>query len=324
MVIMINKIGVLTSGGDAPGMNAAIRGVTRYAIEKGLEVTGIIRGYEGLLSHEIMPLNRRSVGAIIHRGGTMLRTARCLEFLEEETQKKAADYIREQEMDALVVIGGDGSMRGAQALSRLGIPTIVIPGTIDNDMGGTEYTVGFDTAVNTVLESVNKIRDTAFSHDRVAVIEVMGRHAGFIALYAGMAAGAEAVLVPEHEVSLEDLCTHLNESHRMKKMSSIVIVAEGAVSGCDVLTYMKQHHPEMNPSLTVLGYLQRGGAPSARDAKMAGLFAQKAVDYLLSGGKDAVIGSIHDKIVATPYTEVDKYKFTIDENEYDLVHALGT
>lgn len=322
MVIMINKIGVLTSGGDAPGMNAAIRGVTRYAIEKGLEVTGIIRGYEGLLSHEIMPLNRRSVGAIIHRGGTMLRTARCLEFLEEETQKKAADYIREQEMDALVVIGGDGSMRGAQALSRLGIPTIVIPGTIDNDMGGTEYTVGFDTAVNTVLESVNKIRDTAFSHDRVAVIEVMGRHAGFIALYAGMAAGAEAVLVPEHEVSLEDLCTHLNESHRMKKMSSIVIVAEGAAKGADVVDYIKGH-TYLEPTLTVLGYVQRGGSPSAKDAIMASLFAEKTIDSLLAGTYNCVIGQIGERIVATPYTEAERLHFPLDENMYRLVLALG-
>ena len=204
------------------------------------------------------------------------------------------------------------------------MPTITIPGTIDNDMPGTEYTLGYDTAVNTVLEAVNRIRDTASSHDRVAIVEVMGRHAGFIALESGMACGAEIVLVPEKKVTLKEVADHLVESHKQWKMSSIVIVAEGAVSGCDVLTYMKQHHPEMNPSLTVLGYLQRGGAPSARDAKMAGLFAQKAVDYLLSGGKDAVIGSIHDKVVATPYTEVDNYRFTIDENEYDLVHALGT
>ena len=189
---MISKIGVLTSGGDAPGMNAAIRGVTRYAIEKGLAVEGIIRGYEGLLRHETITLDRRTVGGIIHRGGTILRTARCLEFMEKDVQKEAADYLRSLEIDALVVIGGDGSMRGAQALSHCGIPTMVIPGTIDNDMMGTQYTIGFDTTVNTVLESINKIRDTASSHERVAVIEVMGRNAGFIALYAGMASGAEA------------------------------------------------------------------------------------------------------------------------------------
>lgn len=319
---MIHKIGVLTSGGDAPGMNAAIRGVTRYAIQKGLAVEGIIRGYEGLLRHETIPLNRRSVGAIIHRGGTMLRTARCLEFLEKETQQKAAAYLKEQEIDALVVIGGDGSMRGAQALSQFGIPTAVIPGTIDNDMMGTQYTVGFDTAVNTVLESVNKIRDTAYSHDRVAVIEVMGRHAGFIALYAGMASGAEIVLVPEHPVNLDDVCEHLTESHRMKKLSSIVVVAEGAAKGTDVVEYIKKH-TYLEPNLTVLGYVQRGGAPSAKDAIMAGLFAEKAVDSLLDGTHNCVIGLIDNKVVATPYAEAETLRYPIDENMYQLVNWLG-
>lgn len=319
---MITKIGVLTSGGDAPGMNAAIRGVTRYAIEQGLSVTGIVRGYEGLLSHEIMPLDRRDVGGIIHRGGTMLRTARCLEFMEEKTQKEAAAYIRENDIDALVVIGGDGSMRGAQALSKQGIPTIVIPGTIDNDMDGTEYTIGFDTTVNTVLQCVNRIRDTAYSHDRVAVIEVMGRHAGFIALHAGLAAGAEAVLVPEHDVSLEDLCMHLNESHRMGKMSSIVIVAEGAMKGSDVYDYIKEH-TYLEPNLTVLGYVQRGGSPTARDAIMASLFSEKAIDCLLSGTYNCVIGQIGETIAATPYTEAPRYHFPLDENMYRLVHQLG-
>jgi 6-phosphofructokinase 1 len=319
---MINKIGILTSGGDAPGMNACIRDVTRYAIQKGLAVEGIVRGYEGLLHHETMPLDRRAVGAIIHRGGTLLRTARCLEFTKKEIQQKAADYLRELEIDALVVVGGDGSMKGAQALSRCGIPTITIPGTIDNDMMGTQYTVGFDTSVNTVLESVNKIRDTAFSHDRVAVVEVMGRHAGWIALHAGMASGAEAVLVPEHPVDLESLCEHLSESHRMKKLSSIVIVAEGAAKGADVVDYIHEH-TYLSPNLTVLGYVQRGGSPSALDAIMAGLFSQKAVDSLLAGTYNCVIGLIGSKIVATPYSETDKYHFSIDENMYSLVHILG-
>lgn len=319
---MISKIGVLTSGGDAPGMNAAIRGVTRYAIQKGLAVEGIIRGYEGLLSHETMPLDRRSVGAIIHRGGTMLRTARCLDFLERATQRKAAEYLKSLEIEGLIVIGGDGSMRGAQALSQFGIPTIVIPGTIDNDMMGTQYTLGFDTTINTVLESVNKIRDTAFSHDRVAVIEVMGRHAGFIALHAGMAAGAEAVLIPEHDVDLDALCRHLSESHRMKKLSSIVIVAEGAAKGSDVVEYIKKH-TYLEPALTVLGYVQRGGAPSAYDAIMAGMFAQKAVDCLMAGTYNCVVGVIDNKVVATPYTEAERVKFPIDENMYELVHWLG-
>lgn len=319
---MINKIGVLTSGGDAPGMNAAIRGVTRYAIQRGLTVEGIIRGYEGLLRHETRPLGRRDVGAIIHHGGTVLRTARCLEFKEKETQQKAAEFLREQEIDALVVIGGDGSMRGAEALAGFGFLTVTIPGTIDNDMVGTQYTLGFDTAVNTVLESVNKIRDTAFSHDRVAVIEVMGREAGFIALNAGMASGAEAVLIPEHKVDLAALCEHLEESHRMKKLSSIVIVAEGAAKGSDVVDYIKEH-TYLSPNLTVLGYVQRGGAPSAYDAIMAGRFAQKAVDSLLDGTYNSVIGLIDNKVVATPYAEAAKLRYPIDENLFELVHFLG-
>lgn len=319
---MISKIAVLTSGGDAPGMNAAIRGVTRYAIHKGLSVEGVIRGYEGLLSRQLKPLGRRDVGEIIHRGGTMLRTARCLEFLREEVQEEAAAYLREQGVDALVVIGGDGSLRGAQALSRLGIHTVVIPGTIDCDMMGTEYTLGFDTAVNTVLQSVNKIRDTAFSHERVAVVEVMGRHAGFIALYAGMAAGAEAVLIPEHPVDLEALCRHLYESHSMKKMSSIVIVAEGAAKGSDVVEYIKKHS-YLEPNLTVLGYVQRGGSPTAHDAIMASRYAQVAVESLLAGLYDCVVGTIDGRIVATPYKEAEKLHFAIDERMYELILDLG-
>ena len=213
-------------------------------------------------------------------------------------------------------------MRGAEALAGFGFPTVTIPGTIDNDMVGTQYTLGFDTAVNTVLESVNKIRDTAFSHDRVAVIEVMGREAGFIALNAGMASGAEAVLIPEHKVDLQALCQHLEESHRMKKLSSIVIVAEGAAKGSDVVDYIKEH-TYLSPNLTVLGYVQRGGAPSAYDAIMAGRFAQKAVDSLLDGTYNSVIGLIDNKVVATPYAEAAKLRYPIDENLFELVHLLG-
>lgn len=237
-------------------------------------------------------------------------------------QKEAADYLRSLEIDALVVIGGDGSMRGAQALSHCGIPTMVIPGTIDNDMMGTQYTIGFDTTVNTVLESINKIRDTASSHERVAVIEVMGRNAGFIALYAGMASGAEAVLVPEHEVNLPRLCEHLAESHRIGKLSSIVVVAEGAAKGTDVVDYIKEH-TYLEPNLTVLGYVQRGGAPSALDATMAGLYAQKAIDSLLAGTYNCVIGLIGRRIAATPYSEAPHFHFPISDNMYQLVHMLG-
>ncbi|MCH4167427.1 MAG: 6-phosphofructokinase [Megasphaera sp.] len=320
---MIQKIGVLTSGGDAPGMNAAIRGVTRYGTYKGLAVEGICRGYDGLIDKDSTPLNRRSVGAIIHRGGTVLKTARCEEFKTKEGRLKALEFLRSKNVDALVVIGGDGSMKGAQALSALGMPTVVIPGTIDNDMPGTEYTLGFDTAVNTVLVAVNKIRDSAFSHDRVAFVEVMGRHAGFIALEVGISCGAEMVLVPEKEVSMQTVTDKLVESHKQWKRNSIVIVAEGAMRGSDICNYVKEHQPDLNPNLTVIGYLQRGGAPTAYDAKMAGLFSQKAVETLLAGRGDGVVGLIDNKITVTPYNEVDSCRFSIDENEYDLVQALG-
>lgn len=205
---MINKIGVLTSGGDSPSMNAAIRSVTRYAIYKGLTVEGIQRGYEGLIHGESLALNRRSVGGIIHRGGTHLRTSRSEEFMTQEGRLKGYNWLVQNHIDAIVVIGGNGSMKGAEKLSEMGLPTVTIPGTIDNDMAGTQYTLGYDTAVNTVLEAVNRIRDTAVSHDRVAIIEVMGRHAGFIALESGLSCGAEIVLIPEKKMSMEEVSHH--------------------------------------------------------------------------------------------------------------------
>lgn len=320
---MIKKIGVLTSGGDAPGMNAAIRGVARYATYKGLAVEGILRGYDGLIYGESMPLNRRNVGAIIHRGGTMLRTARSKEFMSEQGRRKALEFLEGNHIDALIVIGGDGSMRGAIELWKLGFPVVVIPGTIDNDMPGTQYTLGFDTSVNTVLVAVNKIRDSAFSHDRVALVEVMGRHAGYIALEAGLACGAEMVVIPEKNLSKELIVHNLVESHKQWKNNSIVVIAEGAMSGSELCDYIKETHPELSPNLTVLGYLQRGGAPTAYDAKMACLFSQKAVETLIDGKENGVVGLIDNKVTLTPFEDIDKVKFSIDENEYDLVQAMG-
>ncbi|WP_273061727.1 ATP-dependent 6-phosphofructokinase [Colibacter massiliensis] len=319
---MIQKIAVLTSGGDAPGMNAAIRGVTRYADCKGIAVEGIAHGYAGLIAEEMRPLDRRAVGETIQRGGTFLRTARCKEFFDRNVQERAAKFLRRRQIDALVVIGGDGSMKGAQALSSFGMPTVVIPGTIDGDMIGTEYTVGLDTAVNTVLVSVNKIRDTAVSHDRVAVVEVMGRHAGFIALYSGLAVGAEAVLTPEKPVDLAALCGDLLASHGMKKRSSIIIVAEGAANSGTVVDYIREH-TYLEANLTVLGYIQRGGSPTAYDSIMAGLFAQKAVDTLLAGQYNCVIGSVGQKIAAVPYEEAHTVRLKFDTNIYKLIHQLG-
>ncbi|MGE1061737.1 ATP-dependent 6-phosphofructokinase [Megasphaera paucivorans] len=320
---MIHKIGVLTSGGDSPGMNAVIRGVTRYALYKGIAVEGILRGYEGLLREESIPLDRRSVGEIIHRGGTMLKTARSEEFKQVSAQHRGIQYLRSKGVDGLVVIGGDGSMKGAECLGKLGMPTITIPGTIDNDMAGTEYTIGFDTAVNTVLDAVNRIRDTAFSHDRVAIVEVMGRQAGFIALHAGIACGAEIVLVPEKNITLPEIKKRLVASHQQGKTSSIIIVAEGAMTGEEVYQYIKENTANMNPSLTVLGYIQRGGAPTARDVMMASVFSEKAIDSLIHGVENAIIGLVHCEVVATPYEAAQQYKFAINNDMYNLVHALG-
>ncbi len=319
---MIYKAAILTSGGDAPGMNAAVRAVVRYAAQLGVAVQGVCRGYEGLLRQESFPLSIRGVGGIIHRGGTLLKTARCEDFKHGWAQREAVEYLRSLDIDCLFVIGGDGSLKGAQALSRLGFPTITIPGTIDNDMPGTQYTLGFDTALNTVLDAASRIRDTAYSHERVAIVEVMGRNAGYIALYAGLACGAEYTLLPEYPADLEAVCAGLMESHKTGKLSSIVIVAEGAASGAEVQKYI-QEHTYLETNLTVLGYIQRGGAPTARDTITAALFARKAVDAAVSGTMNVVVGEINGHTVLTPYHEVDKYTYHIDRKLYDLVTLLG-
>lgn len=318
----MKNIGILTSGGDAPGMNAVIRAVTRKAIHEGFGVYGIHRGYEGLLKNEIELLTRRDVGGIVNKGGTTLKTARCLEFKEAASQKLAYHILKAHNIDALIVVGGDGSMAGARALSALGMPTITIPGTIDNDMCGTEYTIGFDTALNTVLEAVNKIRDTTIAHERVAIIEVMGRHSGHIAVQAGLACGAEVVLVPEAPMPLDEMCSSLKATHLSGKTYSIVIVAEGVCSGYEVCDYIRQH-TEFKPSVTVLGYLQRGGSPSARDSIMAALMGEKAVEALVNGQVNALIGYINSKVAIVPYDEAVNLKFGLDENAYKLINVLG-
>ena len=316
------KCAIVTCGGLCPGLNDVIRAIVleAYHAYNTPSVLGIRYGLEGFIpsySHNVMELTPASVEHIYQFGGTLLGSSRG-----PQAPSEIVDALERLNVSVLFVIGGDGSMKGAEAISAFGMPTVVIPGTIDGDMLGTDYTVGFDTAVNTVLASVNKIRDTAFSHDRVAVIEVMGRHAGFIALRAGMAAGAEMVLTPEHPADFPSLCEHLLESHRMNKMSSIIIVAEGAARGTDVVAYIKEH-TYLEANLTVLGYVQRGGPPSAYDSVMAGLFAQKAIDTLLAGKYNCVVGSDGGRIVATPYGEAGKIKFVFDENLYRLIHQLG-
>lgn len=318
----MKNLAILTSGGDSPSMNAAIRAITRKAIAEGYNVYGIARGYEGLLNNEFISLQRRDVGSIVNKGGTMLKTARCLEFKEESNQKKAYEILKKNNIDILGVIGGDGSMRGAMALSALGMPTFTIPATIDNDMNGTDYTLGFDTSVNTVLDAVNKIRDTTMAHERVAIVEVMGRSAGHIAVQAGLACGAEAVLIPEYPLSLEKVCERLNQTHQNGKHYSILLVAEGAYSSYEVANYIRAN-TYLSPSVTVLGYLQRGGSPSAHDAIMAALYGNQAIEEIKKGNKNFLVGSHKENVVIVPYEEAVHQHYPVKDEEYNLINILS-
>ena len=257
----MKTIAVLTSGGDAPGMNAALRAVVRMSIYKGIKVMGVQRGYSGLINGELFEMDRRSVSDIIHRGGTILRTARCEEFRTEEGREKAANVLRVFGIDGLVVIGGDGSFTGAQLLSEMGIATVGIPGTIDNDLAYTEYAIGFDTALNTVLDAINKIRDTSSSHERISVVEVMGRNCGDIALYAGIGGGAEKVIIPEKGYEIDDLCKTIFEGKLRGKMHNLIILAEG-VGGAIELAKEIEEITGIESRATILGHIQRGGSPS--------------------------------------------------------------
>ncbi|MGZ4163233.1 MAG: 6-phosphofructokinase, partial [Tumebacillaceae bacterium] len=275
----MRKLGVLTSGGDSPGMNAAIRAVVRSAIFNGLEVAGIRRGYQGLIQGDFIPMDLGSVADIIHRGGTILHTARCLEFKTKEGQELAVSKLKESGIDGVVVIGGDGSFRGAKVLSDLGIPTVGIPGTIDNDIPCTDYTIGFDTAVNTVIEALDRIRDTATSHERTYVVEVMGRNAGDIALVAGVAGGAETVLIPEEKYDITQIVDKLKRGASRGKKHSIILVAEGAGKGFSIGEVIREL-TGWEVRVTVLGHIQRGGSPSAFDRILASKMGAHAVELL--------------------------------------------
>lgn len=319
----MKTIGVLTSGGDSPGMNAAVRGVLRAAFHHGLSVCGIRQGYKGLLHEDIVPMKPYMAGGIVHRGGTILKTARCLEFKEENMQKKAADILRKHQIDGLVVIGGDGSLKGAEALYRQGISVVTLPGTIDNDMPGTDETIGFDSAVNTVLQAVHKIRDTASSHDRAAVVEVMGRHAGHIALAAGLACGAEYILVPEVPFSREKLAVSLEEQMKAGRTNSIVICAEGADDGRALGMWLKER-TDIDICMTNLGYVQRGGEPTARDAILGGLLGASAVEALtVHGFTHHVVGVERSRVIYTPYEQAEEKRRTFFRPLYDLAAMLG-
>lgn len=306
MIKEIKKIGVLTSGGDAPGMNACIRAVVRTALHKGLQVTGIYQGYQGLIDANFIDMDTRSVSNIIQRGGTILKTARCMEFKTPEGRRKGYDNLIAAGVDALVVIGGDGTFTGANFFSKeFEIPIIGIPGTIDNDLYGSDYTIGYDTANNTVIEAIDKIRDTAASHERLFFVEVMGRDSGCIALNAGIAGGAEAILLPEKETAIDDLIHHLEDGAIKKKSSSIVIVAEGDQNGGAyyVAKKVKEKFDHYDTKVSILGHLQRGGSPTSFDRVLASRLGFAAVNELLAGNTRVTVGLRGNEIKTTPIEE---------------------
>ncbi|KAB2338812.1 6-phosphofructokinase [Cytobacillus depressus] len=318
----MKRIGVLTSGGDSPGMNAAIRAVVRKAIYHNLEVFGVFGGYSGLIAGNIKKLELGSVGDIIHRGGTMLYSARCEEFKTKEGQQKGIEQLKTKGIDGLVVIGGDGSYHGARALSEQGYPCIGIPGTIDNDIAGTQYTIGFDTAVNTVIDAVDKIRDTATSHERTFIIEVMGRNAGDIALWAGLAGGAETIIIPEEKYNMDEIAERLIKGHERGKRHSIIMVAEGVTTGMEFAKELEEA-TNFDTRVSVLGHMQRGGSPSAFDRVLASRFGSRAVELLLEGKGGRAVGIENNVVVDHDLNEILSTKHTVDLGIYKLSKELS-
>ena len=312
-----SRIGVLTSGGDAPGMNAAIRAVVRSCVYHNLECVGVYRGYQGLIEGDFKELDARSVKNIINRGGTFLKSTRSKEFRTVEGRKKAFDNLRHENVDALVVIGGDGTFAGASAfVEEFNFPIVGLPGTIDNDINGTDYTIGYDTALNTVVEAIDKIRDTANSHNRLFLVEVMGRDAGDIALNAGIGAGAEEILIPEQNLGRERLLESLSRSKKSGKTSSIVVISEGDQIGKNIFglaEYIEENLKEYEVRVTVLGHIQRGGSPSCYDRVLASRLGVGAIDALLRGETNVMIGIVHNKVTSVPFSEAIKGSNEIDE-----------
>lgn len=323
MAEKVKKIAVLTSGGDAPGMNAAIRAVVRQALSKGIEIVGIHRGYAGLLDEEITPMDAHSVSDIISRGGTILQTARCLEFLQEEYQQKAADICRKHNIDAVVVIGGDGSYKGARNLRNHDINTISMPGTIDLDIASTDYTIGFDTAVNTAMEAIDKIRDTSTSHERCSIVEVMGRGAGYIALWCGIANGAEDVLLPEHyNFDEQEIVNHIIEGRKKGKQHHLIINAEG-IGHSSSMAKRIEAATGIETRATILGHMQRGGSPTARDRVYASTMGALAVDLLLEGAQQRVIGVRNGQYIHTDLDEALAMQKSMDEYQLSICKTLA-
>src|ERR1043165_315357 len=299
----VTKVGVLTSGGDAPGMNAAIRAVVRTGVYYGLEVHGIMRGYQGMIEDDIAKLESRSVANIIQRGGTILKTARCKEFFEYEGRKKAYEHLKKRGINGLIVIGGDGSFRGACKFSQeFDIPCIGIAGTIDKDIHGSDYTIGFDTAVNTAIQAIDKIRDTMDAHDRIFIIEVMGRDAGYIALHSGIATGAENIMIPERKTNIKDIILSLQEKERRKKLVNLIVVAEGDGfgGGTEVEKILKENLPKAEIRLCILGHIQRGGSPTCIDRLIASRMGYHAVESLLTGRHNVMVGILNNAMHYTP------------------------
>lgn len=318
----MKRIGILTSGGDAPGMNAAIRAVVRVALYKGLQVSGIRRGYQGLIEGDIFDMNVSSVGDIIHRGGTILQSARCLEFQTEEGLQKGLEMLRLFNIDGLVVCGGDGSYKGALKLWENGFPTIGIPGTIDNDLGYTDYTIGFDTAINTVVSAIGNLRDTSSSHGRANIIEVMGRHCGDIALHAGLAGGAESIIIPEVDFNVDDVCRKLIQGKNRGKLHNIILLAEGVGKPYDVAELITKK-TGMDTRVSIIGHLQRGGVPTAFDRIIASRFGSRAVELLMEGVGGRAVGIDGNDIIDVPLEVATKPNDRLNKDMYDLAQMLS-
>lgn len=322
----IKCIGILTSGGDAPGMNAAIRAVTRAAIYNGLKVKGIYRGYKGLVTGEIMEFKTQNVSNIIHQGGTILKTARCKEFTTPEGRALAYENMKKEGIDALVIIGGDGSLTGARIFAQeYDVPCIGLPGTIDNDLYGTDTTIGYDTALNTILDAVDKIRDTATSHERLFFVEVMGRDAGFLALNGAIAAGAEAAIIPEFSTEVDQLAEFIKNGFRKSKNSSIVLVAESDITGGAIALAerVKNEYPQYDVRVSILGHLQRGGRPTAHDRIIASRMGTASIDALMEGQRNVMIGIEHDEIVYVPFAKAIKNDKPIKKELVNVLNSLS-
>ena len=327
MAKKVTKIGVMTSGGDSPGMNAAIRAVVRTGIYYGLEVFGIMRGYAGMIDNDIVPMHSRSVANIIQRGGTILKTARCKEFFQPEGREIAYKNLKNLGIDGVVVIGGDGSFKGADIFSReYDIPCIGLPGTIDKDIAGTDFTIGFDTAVNTAVEAIDKIRDTADAHDRLFIIEVMGRDAGYIALHSGIATGAEHILIPERKTDIEELVRSLQEKERRKKLVNMVVVAEGDEFGGanEVAKVVKERMPAADVRVCILGHIQRGGSPTCIDRLIASRMGYAAVESLIEGRHNVMVGILNNRMHFTLLEKAVKSKQRISEEWIRIVKILAS